>query len=93
MMCILDDLIIITIVALFIEMRGHMYKDWDTLENASPPPPFALMVSPAQTVRDRGLKIFMDVHLGITTGVIQVIFEFPPLSRDIGDFHIFRQHP
>ena len=42
------------------------------LENDTPP--FPLMVSPAQTVRDRGLKIFIDVHLGITTGLIQAIF-------------------
>ena len=26
------------------------------------------MVSPAQTVRDRGLKFFMDVHLGALAG-------------------------
>jgi len=43
------------------------------------------MVSPAQTVGDGGLKFFIDLHLGITTGVIQAIFEFPPLSRDITD--------
>ena len=65
-----------------------------TLKTMVPAPPhFPLMVSPAQTVRDSGLKTFMDVYLGITTGVIQAILEFPPLRRDIVDFSPPRSAP
>ena len=49
-----------------------------------PPPFFWPLGSPAQTVRDSKLKFFMEGHLWTTTGVVQAIFRFPPLSRAMG---------
>ena len=48
------------------------------------PPHFRLPPPTAQTGRGRELKFFMEVRLWTTTGVIQAIFGFPPLSRAMG---------
>ena len=58
------------------------FTDWDNLEDETPP--FWLLDPAAQTGGGTGLKFFMDVHFRITSGVTFAIFEFPPLSRDIG---------
>ena len=49
-------------------------------------PLFCFIAPAAQTGRGRGLKLFMEVPLGSTTGVIQANFQFPPLSQAIDNF-------
>ena len=61
-----------------------MITDWDNLEDETPL--FWSLDPAAQTGGGRGLKFSMEVHLRTTAGVTFAIFEFPPPSRDIGDF-------
>ena len=53
-------------------------------------PPILTTPPTALTAHSRGFKFGMDTHLGNTFGVIEGIFEIPPLSRDMG---VGRFHP
>ena len=53
-------------------------------------PPILTTPPTALTAHGRGFKFGMNTHLGNTFGVIEAIFEIPPLSRDMG---VGRFHP